>query len=133
MATRPQVPIPPPAAPRQSPEDERFLSDVQHDKLRDYLDPKAVEAQSVALVTMTGDAEARRYANEIARALNDVGWRVFPGEVAGQFDGVRIRASSKATPAATRLQQALVSGGIDASLESGANVADIQLFVGRRR
>ena len=132
-ATRPPVPTPPPSAVRQSAEDERYLSDVQHDKLMEYLDPKAVEAQSVAMVTTSGDPEARRYANEIASVLNEVGWRVFPGEVPGQFDGVRIRANPKTTPAATRLQQALVSGGIDVSLEFVGNVPDIQLFVGRRR
>ena len=132
-ATRPPVPSPPPSAAPGPPQDERFVSDVQRDKLAELLNPTVVEAQSVAMVTASGDAEARRYADEIASILTELGWRVFPGEVAGQFDGVRIRASSKATPAATRLQQALVSGGIDASLESGANVADIQLFVGRRR
>jgi hypothetical protein len=132
-ATRPPVPTPPPSAAPRPPDDERYLSDVQRDKLTEFLDPKAVEAQSVAMVTMSGDAEARRYADEIAGVLTELGWRVFPGEVAGQFDGVRIRASSKATPAATRLQQALMAGGIDVSAEFGANIADIQLFVGRRR
>jgi hypothetical protein len=132
-ATPPASPTPPPSVAPRSPEDERYVSDVQHDRLTELLDPKTVEAQTVAMVTPAGDAEARRYANEIASVLNDVGWRVFSGEVAGQFEGVRIRASTKATPGATRLQQALGAAGIDASAEFGANVGDIQLFVGRRR
>ena len=114
-------------------EDERSLSELQREKLTDVLEFASGDVGSVGLVTASGDAEARRYADQIGSVLLDLGWRVFPGEVSSPFEGVRIRASSRAAPTASRLQQALVAAGIDVSVELGASVGEIELYVGRRR